>query len=157
MKPGNYTQMYVHLIFAVKNREAALTKEIRSRVFEYISGIVTSLKHKSIIVNGVSDHVHILIGLNPAVSVSNTVHDIKRSSSLFINQEKLCKKRFCWQEGFGAFTYSRSNLENVYHYIINQERHHEKLTFRREYLKFLEKYEIDHDGRFLFIFWDEDD
>jgi putative transposase len=157
MKPGSYTQMYVQLVFAVKYREAALNKDIRKRVFEYISGIITKMNHKSIIVNGVSNHVHILIGLNPAISVSNTVHDIKRNSSLFINQEKLCKKRFSWQEGFGAFTYSRSQLKNVYNYILNQERHHEKSTFKDEYVRFLEKYEIDYDGRFLFYFWDDDD
>jgi len=154
MKPGNYTQLYVHLVFAVKNREAALTKEIRDRVFEYISGIVTSLNHKSIIVNGVSDHVHILIGLNPAVTISNTVHDIKRSSSLLINKERLSRHRFLWQEGYGAFTYSRSQIHRIYNYIENQEKHHEKETFRKEYLKFLEKYEVDYGDGFLFNFWD---
>jgi REP element-mobilizing transposase RayT len=103
MKPGTFTQMYVQLVFAVKNRDAVLTKNIRKRVFEYMSGIITNLKHKSIIVNGTSTHVHILFGLNPSISVSDTVHDIKRSSSLFINNEKLCPYRFSWQEGYGGF------------------------------------------------------
>jgi putative transposase len=94
MKPGTFTQMYVQLVFAVKNRDAVLTKEIRSRVFEYISRILTSLKHKSIIVIGTSNKVHILFGLYPSISVSDTVHDLKRSSSLFINKEKLCPGRF---------------------------------------------------------------
>lgn len=92
MKPGTFTQQYVHLVFAVKNQDAALTRNIRKRVFEYISGIITAMHHKSIIVNGVSDHVHILIGLNPSISISDTVHGIKRSSSLFINKEKLCNR-----------------------------------------------------------------
>ena len=153
MKPGNYTQMYVHLVFAVKNREAALNKNIRKRVFEYISGIITAMNHKSIIVNGVSDHVHILIGLNPSISISDTVHDIKRSSSLFINKEKLCKGKFAWQGGYGGFTYSRSQLENVYNYILNQEKHHERSTFKKEYVQFLRNYAIDFDEKFLFDFW----
>lgn len=153
MKPGNYTQMYVHLIFAVKNRDAALHKNIRKRVFEYISGIITAMNHKSIIVNGVSDHVHILIGLNPSISISDTIHDIKRSSSLFINKERLCQGKFAWQEGYGGFTYSRSQLENVFYYIQNQEKHHERSTFKAEYVQFLKNYKIDFNEKFLFDFW----
>lgn len=152
MKPGNYTQMYVHLIFAVKNRDAALYRDNRKRVFEYISGIITGMNHKSIIVNGMSDHVHILIGLNPSISISDTIHDIKRSSSLFINRERLCQGKFAWQEGYGGFTYSRSQLENVYNYIQNQEKHHEKSTFKSEYIQFLKINVIDFDERFLFDF-----
>lgn len=153
MKPGTFTQQYVQIVFAVKNRDAALHKGIRNRVFEYISGIITEMKHKSIIVNGVSDHVHILIGLNPAISISDTVHDIKRSSSLFINKEKLCMGKFAWQEGYGSFTYSRSQMEHVYKYIQNQEKHHERLSFKEEYVQFLKKFEIDYNEHFLFEFW----
>ncbi len=152
MKPGTYTQLYVHLVFAVKCRDAALTKDIRSRIFEYISGIISTMKHKSIIVNGVADHVHILIGLNPSISISDTVQGIKRNSSLFINKEKLCKEKFAWQEGYGAFSCSRSHLEIVYAYIQNQERHHEKSTFRTEYIQFLKKYSIEFDECYLFDF-----
>ena len=123
MKPGTFTQQYVHLVFAVKNHDAAFTRNIRKRVFEYLSGIITAMNHKSIIVNGVSDHVHILIGLNPSISISDTVHSIKRSSSLFINKEKLCIGKFAWREGYGGFTYSRSQLENAVNYIQNQEKH----------------------------------
>jgi len=155
MKPGTYTQMYVQIVFAVKNRDALLTKDIRVRVLEYISGIITNLKHKTIIVNGTSNHVHILFGLNPSVSVSDTVHDIKRSSSLFINTEKLCSGRFSWQEGYGGFTYSRSQIADVYHYIENQESHHKKRTFREEYIDILAKNEIEFDQQFLFEFWDD--
>lgn len=155
MKPGTYTQLYIQLIFAVKNRNAALHKSNRERVFKYISGIVTQLKHKSIIVNGVSDHVHIFIGENPSISISNTVHDIKRSSSLFINRHKLCQGKFEWQEGYGGYSYSRSQLENVYKYILNQEEHHKKMTFKEEYLEFLRKFEIEYDKRYLFDFWND--
>jgi putative transposase len=155
MKPGTFTKMYVQVVFAVKYRDAVLTKDIRKRVFEYISGITTNLKHKSIIVNGTSNHVHILFGLNPSISVSDTVHDIKRSSSLFINNEKICPCRFSWQEGYGAFTYSRSQIDEVYKYIENQESHHKKRTFREEYMDILLKNEIEFDQQFLFDFWDD--
>jgi putative transposase len=152
MKPGTFTQMYVQLVFAVQNRDAVLSKEIRHRVFEYMSGIVTSMKHKSIIVNGPQDHVHILLGLNPSLSISDTVYNIKRSSSLFINKEKLCPGRFSWQEGYGGFTYSRSQINDVYNYIINQESHHSKCTFRDEYIEYLNKNEMEFDEQFLFAF-----
>lgn len=153
MKPGTFTQMYVQLVFAVKNRDAVLKNDFRERVFEYMSGIITNLKHKSIIINGTSNHVHILFGLNPSVSVSDTVYDIKRSSSLFINNEKLCHFRFSWQEGYGGFTYSRSQIADVYYYIENQESHHKKRTFREEYIDILTKNEIEFDQQFLFDFW----
>lgn len=154
MKPGTFTQMYIHLVFAVQNRDNKLTKNIRPAIFKYISGIVRDLKHKSIIVNGVQDHVHILLGLNPSKSISDTVHDIKRGSSLFINTKRLIPGRFSWQEGYGAFTYSRSQIEDVYNYILNQEIHHKKKTFREEYLSILDKYDVDYDPRYLFEFYE---
>ncbi len=153
MKPGAFTQLYVQLVFAVHNRENVLIHTIRPRIFEYISGIITGMNHKSLIVNGVTDHIHILIGLNPSISISDTVHDIKRNSSLFINNNRLLPGRFSWQEGYGAFSYSRTQIENVYRYIQNQETHHANKTFRDEYLALLEKYEIDYDPRFLFEFF----
>jgi putative transposase len=155
MKPGTFTQLYVQLVFAVKTREAALSKDIRQNVFEYIGGIITHMKHKTIIINGVSNHIHIFLGLNPSKSISDTVHDIKRSSSLFINNEKLCPYRFAWQEGYGAFTYSRSQIDHVYEYILNQEKHHEQKSFREEYIEFLKKFEIDYNEKFLFDFLED--
>jgi len=146
--------MYIHLVFAVRNRENVLSKEIRPRVYEYIGGILTGLKHKPIFINGVSDHIHILFGLNPAISVSDTVHDIKRSSSLFINEKKLVQGRFSWQEGYGAFTISKSEIVNASRYIENQETHHCVESFRDEYTDILRKNEIDYDPRFLFDFSD---
>ncbi len=154
MKPGTFTQMYVQLVFAVKNRNAALSKEIRPRVFEYMSGILTNQKHKSIIVNGISNHVHILFGLNPSISVSDTVHEIKRSSSLFINREKLCFEKFAWQEGYGGFTYSRSQIPDLYNYIANQEIHHKTKTFHEEYVHYLNENEMEFDEEFLYEFWE---
>ena len=155
MKPGTFTQMYVQLVFAVKNRDAVLTKDIRNRAFEYMSGIITNLKHKTIIINGTSNHVHILFGLNPSITVSNTIHDIKRSSSLFINKEKLCPNRFSWQEGYGGFTYSRTQINDVYNYIENQESHHRKRTFHEEYTDILINNEIEFEEQFLFDFLED--
>jgi REP element-mobilizing transposase RayT len=154
MKPNSYTQIYIQLIFAVKNRDAGLIKRNRSRIFEYMSGIITAMKHKSIIINGVSNHVHVLIGMNPSVSLSNTVHDLKRGSSLFINQNKLCMGQFNWQDGFGGFSYSRSQVEDVYNYILNQEVHHKAKTFKEEYIEFLQKFQIDYDQNYLFDFFE---
>jgi REP element-mobilizing transposase RayT len=154
MKPGTFTQMYVQIVFAVRGRENVLTKGIRSKVFQYISGIITNLHHKSIIVNGYTDHIHIFLGLNPSVSISDTVHDVKRSSSLFINENKLLPHKFSWQEGYGGFTYSQSQIRNVYRYIENQEEHHSKQSFRQEYINILETNDIEYDQRFLFDFYD---
>jgi REP element-mobilizing transposase RayT len=154
MKPGTFTQMYVHLVFAVYSRENMLLKSIRPTIFKYISGIISDLKHKSMIVNGFSDHIHILFGLNPSVSVSDTVHDVKRSSSLFINQNRLIPGRFSWQEGYGGFTYSKSEIDRVYKYILNQESHHASKTFRQEYVEYLMEREINFDNNYLFEFFD---
>jgi REP element-mobilizing transposase RayT len=148
MKPGTFTQMYVQIVFAVRGKENVLTKKIRSRVFEYISGIITNLNHKSIIVNGYSDHIHFLFGLNPSVSVSDTVHDVKRGSTLFINENKLVPGKFSWQEGYGGFTYSRSQVSDVFRYIENQENHHSGQSFREE------NNEIEYDSGYLFDFFE---
>jgi putative transposase len=154
MKPGVYTQLYIQLVFAVKYRDRLLKKEYRPEIFKYMSGIATNMKHKSIIINGVSDHVHVFLGLNPAVSISDTVYELKRSTSLFINEKKWFSRKFNWQEGYGAFSYSKSHIENVFNYIKNQEGHHRKQNFRDEYMAFLKKFEVEYDERFLFEFFD---
>jgi putative transposase len=155
MKSGSFTQLYIQMVFAIKNRDALLTKEIQPKIFGYMSGIISEMKHKSIIVNGVPDHVHILIGLNPVKSISDTVHDIKRGSSLYINNEKLCKGKFLWQEGYGAFSYGQSQLNDVYRYIQNQEQHHQRNSFKEEYLQILQKFEIQYDEQYLFDFFED--
>ena len=154
MKSGVYTQIYLQLVFAVKNRDAVLNSDMRKRVFEYISGINTKLGHKSIIVNGHYDHAHLFIGLNPNISISDTMHDIKRNTSIFINKNKLCYGHFNWQEGYGAFSYGRSQINDVFRYIQNQEAHHSKRTFREEYIEFLKEYGIGFDSQYLFDFFD---
>ena len=154
MKPGVFTQLYIHLVFSPKYRERLLRKEIRSEVFSYISGIITNKGHKSIIVNGVIDHVHILMGLNPKESISDIVGSIKRDSSTFINVKKMFLSKLHWQDGYGAFSYSRSQLDAVYKYIQNQEEHHKKRTFKEEYTELLNKFEVQYDERYLFEFFE---
>ena len=154
MKPGVFTQLYTHLVFAVKYRERLLKPEIRPEVFSYISGIITNRKHKSIIINGVSDHIHILIGLNPNDKISDLVATIKRSSSTHINQQNWFRGKYHWQEGYGAFSYSRSQLANVYRYIENQETHHKEQSFRQEYINLLERFKIEYNEKYLFEFFD---
>lgn len=124
MKAKTYTQLHVQLVFTVKNRDALLTDKIRDRVFNYMGGILSDMNHKPLMINGTANHVHIFIGFNPAKSISETVHSVKRNTSQFINRQKLCAKRFSWQEGYGAFSYSKSHVEGVCRYIENQENHH---------------------------------
>ncbi len=145
---GTFSQIYIQTVFAVKGRENLLQKEWRTDLFKYISGIIKGKNQKPIIVTGVSDHVHTFIGLKPSMSISDLVRDIKNNYSNYINDNKLVKGKFCWQEGYGAFSYSHSHIENVYNYILNQEEHHRKVSFKEEYLDFLKKFE--HDEKYLF-------
>lgn len=154
MKPGAFTQLYVHLIFAVKYRERLLAKEMRDELFKYISGIISNRKHKVIIINGMADHIHILIGLNPNDKLSDLVACIKKESSSFINNKKWFRGKFHWQDGYGAFSYSRSQLDVIYKYISNQEAHHKKRTFHEEYVGLLKKFEIKFDEKYLFNFFE---
>ena len=153
MKPGVFTQLYIQLVFSPKYRDRLLTKEIRNEVFSYMSGIVTNRKHKSIIINGMLDHVHILIGANPNDSISDLVATLKRDSSSFINGKKWFRGKFHWQDGYGAFSYGRSQLDKIYNYILNQEKHHNRRTFREEYTELLKKFEVEYDKKYLFEFF----
>ncbi len=134
---GTYSQIFIQIVFAVKGRENLIADSWKEELFKYISGIITKKGHKSIIVNGVKDHIHIFVGLKPSMSISDLVRDIKNNSSNFINEKKYVKGKFSWQEGFGAFSYSNSQVEIVYQYILNQEKHHIKTTFKEEYHDFL--------------------
>jgi len=153
MKPAVYSQVYIHLVFSPKRREGCIYEEIQEEVFRYISRIITNKHHKSIAVSGMPDHIHILVGLNTSVSISDLVREIKRSSSLYINKKKLINIKFQWQEGYGAFSYSRSQLPIVFNYINNQKVHHKSKTFREEYIGCLEKYEVPFDEKYLFEFY----
>jgi putative transposase len=138
----------------VKGRENLLQKPWREEVFRYIAGIIKGKNQKPIIVNGVSDHVHVFVGIKPSMAISDLVRDIKNNSSNFINGQKLVKGRFSWQEGYGVFSYGHSQVERVYQYIANQEAHHHKTTFKEEYIEFLNKFEIEHNEKYLFEWLD---
>jgi len=147
---GTFSQIYIQVVFAVKGRENLLQKPWRDEVFKYMAGIIIGKNQKPIIVNGVEDHVHLFIGLKPSMCLSDLIRDIKNNATNFINDKKLMKSKFSWQEGFGAFSYSHSQINNVYQYILNQEEHHRKRTFKEEYIEFLEKFEIEHNEKYLF-------
>ena len=151
---GTFSQIYIQYVFAVKGRENLLQKPWRDEVFKYISGIIKGKNQKPIIVNGVSDHVHVFVGLNPAMNISDLVRDIKNNSSNFINDLKFLKKKFAWQGGYGAFSYAHSQIQNVYQYIANQEIHHRKNTFKEEYIDFLQEFEIEFNDKYLFDWLD---
>ena len=148
--PGTFSQIYIQYVFAVRGRQNLLLPAWRNELFKYIAGIIKGKNHKPIIVNGHSDHVHAFVGLTPSTSISDLIRDIKNNSSNFINDQNWLRNKFSWQEGYGAFSYSHSQIENVYQYILNQEEHHKKKTFRDEYLDFLKKFEIEYDEKYLF-------
>jgi REP element-mobilizing transposase RayT len=147
---GTFSQIYIQVVFAVNGRENLLQKPWRDDVFKYMSGIIKGKNQKPIIINGVTNHVHLFIGLKPSMAVSDLVRDVKNNSSNFINEKKLVRGKFSWQEGYGSFSYAHSQIDHVYKYIQNQESHHQKKTFREEYLEFLNKFEVDYEERFLF-------
>jgi len=155
MSSGTFSQIYIQLVFVVKGRENLLKKEFRGEVFKYMSGIITAKEQKSIIVNGVEDHVHLFIGLKPSMRLSDLVRDIKNNTTNFINEKNFLKSKFSWQEGYGAFSYSQSHIESVYQYILDQEKHHEKKSFKEEYLKLLEKFKIEFKEEYLFDFLED--
>lgn len=147
---GTFTQIYIQYVFAVKGRENLLQKHWREEVFKYMSGIIKGKSQKTIIVNGVADHVHIFVGLKPSMNISDLIRDIKNNSSNFINENKFLNGKFSWQEGYGAFSYAHSQLDDVYKYILNQEEHHRRKSFKEEYIDFLKKNEIEYDERYSF-------
>lgn len=147
---NTYTQIHLHLVFAVKYRDGVIGKEWKDKLYKYITGIIQANKHKLLVINGMPDHIHILVGLRPTQSVSDLLQDIKGSSSKWINDNRLIKGKFEWQEGYGAFSYSASQIDSVVKYINNQEEHHKSRSFREEYLAFLQKFDVEYDERFVF-------
>ena len=147
---NTYTQIHIHFVFAVKFRKAVIGNDWKAELYKYITGIIKNNNHKLLAINGVSDHVHILIGIRPAQSISDLMKNIKQDSSKWINASKFSKSHFEWQEGYGAFSYSKSQLNAVVTYIQKQELHHKKKTFKEEYIDFLQKFEVDYDERFIF-------
>lgn len=147
---NTYTQLHVQLVFAVKYRQCVLGKAWRAGLFMYITGIIKKHGHKLLCINGVEDHVHILIGMRPVEALSTLVQEIKKDSSKWINGQRLVRGIFRWQDGFGAFSYSMEALPNVIRYIENQEEHHRTKTFKEEYVSMLKEFGIDFDERYIF-------
>lgn len=147
---NTYSQLYIQIVFAVKGRQNLISNDWKEELFKYITGIVTNEEQKLNAINGMPDHIHILIGLKPNKALSDLVRDIKANSSRFINDRRWINGKFEWQKGFGAFSYSHSQLTNVIHYIQNQEEHHRTKTFKEEYIEFLKLFNVDYTNEYLF-------
>ena len=147
---NTYTQLYFHVVFAVKHRNNLILPAWKNELYKYITGIITNKNQKLMIVNGMPNHIHLLIGTKPNCNLSDLVRDIKANSSKWVNENNLVKGRFEWQNGFGAFTVSQSGVKNVIKYIENQEAHHSKQSFRDEYIEFLKAYHIDYKDEYIF-------
>jgi len=147
---NTYSQLYIQIVFAVKGRQNLISSKRKDEIYKYITGIITNQKQKPIAINGMPDHIHILVGIKPDTSLSDLVRDIKSSSSKFINEQGWINGKFEWQTGFGAFTYGHSQLTNVIKYIENQEEHHKTRTFKEEYIGFLKLFNIDYKNEYLF-------
>ncbi len=147
---NTYTQLHIHAIFAVKNRDCVIKKIWKEELHKYLTGIVENHGHKMLQVNSMPDHLHLFFGLRPKQSLSDLMKSIKGDSSSWINEKGFLKTKFSWQSGYGAFSYSKSQVPNVIKYIINQEEHHRKKTFIEEYIDFLKAFEIEYDERFIF-------
>ncbi len=147
---NTYTQIHIQAVFAVRNRDCIIHKDWKDELYKYMTGIIQNHHHKVLAINGMPDHVHIFFGMRPTQSLSELMQDVKGDSSKWINSRGFVKGKFSWQEGYGAFSYGMSQLNNVIQYIENQEAHHKKKTFNEEYLELLTEFEIDYNETFLF-------
>src|SRR5260221_12212081 len=147
---NTFHQVYLQTVFAVKYREAVIDKSWKSKLSGVIGNLINETGCKTIIVNGVEDHVHCFFGLKPVVSISEVMKAVKAKSSKYVNENHLTKHRFEWQEGYGVFSYSHSHIDKVYKYVASQEEHHKKQTFKEEYLEFLNKFKIPYEDRYVF-------
>ncbi|MBN8834869.1 MAG: transposase [Niastella sp. SCN 39-18] len=147
---GTFSQIYIQVVFAVKGRQSLIHNSWEDDLYKYITGIVQNKEQKMLAINGMPDHIHFLIGMKPSCCLSDLVREIKKASNEFIKTKNFCPQKFNWQEGFGAFSYSHSNLDPVITYIRNQKEHHKKISFKEEYVEFLNKFEIEHKPEYLF-------
>jgi putative transposase len=147
----SFSQLYIQIVFSVARREKRVRPEYQQELNKYITGIVQNKGHKMLAINGMPEHIHIFVGLNPAVAISTLVADIKKNSSAWINHEKRWfTQRFSWQKGYAAFSYSRSAIKNVIRYIENQQEHHKRKSFEEEYIAFLKAFDVKYDERYVF-------
>lgn len=147
---NTYTKVYIQYIFAVQNRISLINPRWEVELYNHITGIVQNQKHKLIAINGIPDHIHVFVGMHTTQSMSELMQDVKEYSSKWINKNGYTKGKFQWQDGYGAFSYSKSHIDNVYKYIMNQKEHPKKKTFIEEYIEFLEKFEVPYDERYIF-------
>jgi REP element-mobilizing transposase RayT len=147
---NTYTQVHIHAVFTVQNRECIIRNQWKDELYKYITGIIRNNDHKVLAINGMPDHIHILFGMRPTQSLSEIIQIIKANSSKWINSQNFIAGRFSWQEGYAAFSYNKSLLPNVINYIARQEEHHKKKTFLEEYKEILDAFEIEYNDRFLF-------
>lgn len=152
--PNTYSQIYIQIVFAVKGRQNFIKESFRDEIQKYMSGIVTNKKQKLYAIYCMPDHTHLLLSIKPDICISDLVRDVKANTTLFIKEKKFVNNVFSWQEGFGAFSYSKSQSQKVVGYILNQPIHHEKKNFKDEYLEFLRRYEVGYDEKYLFEFYD---
>lgn len=150
---NTYSQINIQCIFAVKGRKYLLTKDIRTKLFKYIYGILENDSAYPLAVNGWKDHVHVFFELSPKMSISDHMMKLKSSSSKWLNDNHFKNREFKWQDGYGAFSYSKSQRNNVIKYILNQEVHHRSVSFKDEYSSFLEKFDVPYDERYIFEFY----
>jgi putative transposase len=147
---NTYTQLYIQFVFAVQNRMSLIKEDWQTDLYKYMTGIIGQQEHKLLAINGIPDHIHILISMNPRQAPSDLMYHVKRSSSIWINDNKLCPGKFAWQEGFGAFSYGKSQIPTIARYIENQQQHHSKRTFIEEYIGFLKAFGIEFDERYIY-------
>ena len=147
---NTYTQIHIQAVFSVQNRTCVIQKAWENELYKYMTGIIQNHDHKLLAINGMPDHVHVFFGMRPTQSLSDLMQDIKGDSSKWINKKGFINRRFSWQEGYGAFSYSKSQVDQVINYIRNQEEHHRKRTFTEEYLDFLERFQVPYDERYIF-------
>ena len=148
---NTFTQIYLHMVFAVQNRISLIQPEWKDELYKYITGIVQNNGHKLIAINGMPNHLHVAVGYKPHQLIPGLLQDVKGSSSKWINEKKFVKGKFNWQEGYGAFSFSHSHIDRVVKYINNQEQHHKRQTFHDEYLQLLKKYDVTFDERYLLM------
>lgn len=148
---NTFTQIYLHIVFAVQNRTSLISSEWKDELYKYITGIIQNNKHKLIAINGTANHIHIAIGYKPHQLIPDLLQDIKANSSKWINEKRFVKGKFNWQAGYGAFSFSHSQIDAVVKYINNQEQHHKKKTFKEEYIEMLKKYDVPFDEKYVLL------
>lgn len=152
---STFSQIYIQVVFAVKGRTSLIGASWEEELYKYMTGVITNKGQKLLAINGMPDHIHILIGMKPTCCLSDLIREVKKATNAFVKEKKFIKFKFEWQEGYGAFSYSHSALDNVIAYIQNQKEHHKKKTFKQEYIGFLKKFEVEHDEKYLFDWIDD--